>query len=85
VIGRLEFRHLHPSQERSGSYAGNPRSFLHVPLGEQRGDGFLLLTAEFLSMSCHQVPPDANCGLFIAIPSPSTIPAELPCLLFRTE
>src|SRR5438552_13348100 len=30
---------------------------------QQSGNRFFLFSAEFCSMSCHHVPPDASCGL----------------------
>jgi hypothetical protein len=61
------------------------RGFFEIPLGEERGDRLLLLAAKLFSVSSHQVPPDANCVLFIAIRSPLKVPAEFACLSQQPE
>jgi hypothetical protein len=74
-----------PAEECSRSDPSSVGRLLNVALGEQRSDGFLLLPAEFLAVSCHQVPPDAISGLHIAVPSPVAARPESTCFTAAPE
>jgi hypothetical protein len=49
----LELGILHPTEQGSGPDPRRASRLVHVALGEQRGDGFLLFASELSRSSCH--------------------------------
>src|ERR1019366_4752225 len=95
-VAGLEFGFLLPAQERGTTDADCAGGVLGCPMREQRDNSPFFLSPEFCAVACHVMTPNAICVLMgsasviaipppVALPSPSSVPAELTCLCGRSE